>query len=107
MSVMLKRWLSAYAILLTCLALIGAQNRQLFDVQDSLVDQKQALQVERANLRVRAESVRSNDVIAAFAEAKGMIPAPRLEQAVSIFPLPAPNHQASLETGLEVYMLWR
>jgi hypothetical protein len=106
MSTSAKRWAILYAILLLALAGIGASNRQLYRLQQNLIDQKEALQTSLINLRPLADAVKHSERITAIAYARGMVPTSLLTSVHMVPPSPAPKIQEPLPSRLEIRTVW-
>ena len=107
MTSLTKRCLMVYVALLFCLALVGAQNQELYRTQASLIDQKLELQTQLTDLRVTASRVNGALAVREWAYARGMVSAPQVEDVKKVMPSPAPEVIPSPEQRLEVRTLWR
>ena len=96
-----------YVTAVLCLAVVGANNRFLGRTQQALVDQKEAMRIELAELRMRAESVRGPEAVRAFAVARGMVPTSTMTEERQITPFPAPVVTRDAATGLSLSTQWR
>lgn len=101
-----RRLVPAYLGLLLALAAAGGVNQAWHREQLALMERKQELQVQLADLRGRAEAVRGPLAVAAWATAHGMVPAPEAATVVPVAPAPAPAPSLP-DTGLEIRTLWR
>lgn len=102
----LRPALPLYVVLLLALTAAGVVNQRLYAHQLALLDRKQELQTEVADLRERAAAVNGPLAVTTWAEAHGMVPAPEADTLVLVAPAPAPTPRLP-ETGLEIRTIWR
>ncbi len=102
----LRAALPLYGVLLLVLAAAGVVNQRVYQRQLHLLDAKQALLTQVADLRERAAAVDGPLAVANWAEAHDMVPAPEAPTLVIVAPAPAPTPPTP-DTGLEIRTLWR
>jgi len=105
MSSLLRRAVPLYFGLLLLLAAVGLVNQGLYHRQMTLLDQRQSLLDQVANLRVKAASVDGPLAVTQWASANGMVPAPEA-QNVSAVASGAAALPKLPDTGLEIVTLW-
>jgi hypothetical protein len=101
------RAIATYLVLLLALAALGAWNQHLLATELDAMDRREALRREIVDLRAAAAAVQGPLAVAAWAQERGMVPAPEIERVDHVLPLPAPTVPALPETGLEVRTVWR
>ncbi len=101
------RAIATYLVLLLALAALGSWNQRLLATELDALDQREALRREIVDLRAAAAAVQGPLAVAAWAQERGMVPAPEIERVDHVLPLPAPTVPPPPETGLEVRTVWR
>ena len=101
-----KQWIGFYGLLLICLACVGVYNQQLYYQHNILIEQKDQLNKDKAELRVLATKINGRLAIISWAEARGMVSTATLTQEGVLANVPAPSYQPPT-TGLELSTLWR
>lgn len=96
-----------YLALLLGLAALGALNQRLLDRELALIEAREEARREIVALRAEAASVQGPLAVARWAQERGMVPAPEVEVAEHVMPLPAPELPAPEPVGLEVRTVWR
>lgn len=92
---------------LIVLAYVGSANQASYITNWDLIDYKAELQSANSTLRLEAAAVSGPIIIGNWARAQGMIPAPQARSVREVAPEPVPVQAAELETGLEVFTVWR
>lgn len=101
------RAIAVYLALLLVLATLGGWNQRLLARELDAMDQREALRREIVDLRAAAAAVQGPLAVAAWAQDRGMVPAPEIDRVDHVLPLPAPSVAPLPETGLEVRTVWR
>jgi hypothetical protein len=101
------RAIASYLALLLVLAALGGWNQHLLARELAAMDQREALRREIVDLRAAAAAVQGPLAVAAWAQQRGMVPAPEIDRVDHVLPLPAPTVAPLPATGLEVRTVWR
>jgi hypothetical protein len=101
-----KRWISVYGFLLITLACVGVYNQQLYFHHNTLIEQKDQLNKDKAELRVLATKINGRLAMIAWAKARGMVSTATLPQEGILAHIPLPSYQPPT-TGLELSTVWR
>jgi hypothetical protein len=101
-----KRWISIYGVLLISLGFLGVFNQRLYYTHNILVERKDQLNKDKAELRVEATKVNGRLAVMAWAEARGMVSTATLPQEGVLANVPVPSYQPPT-TGLELSTVWR
>jgi hypothetical protein len=90
-----KRWIS-----------LGVYNQQLYKHHNFLIERKEDLTKEKAELRVLASKINGPLTVRQWAEARGMVSVAILPQEGISAYIPIPSYQPPM-TGLELSTVWR
>lgn len=101
------RTIAAYVAMLLGLAALGAWNQHLLAEELDLMDRRETLRREIVDLRADAATIEGPLAVAAWAQDRGMVPAPEVDRVEHVLPLPAPVASPEQPVGLEVRTVWR
>lgn len=101
------RAIAIYLLAVLGLAAMGAWNQRLLTTELNLMDRRETLRREIVDLRADAAAVQGPLAVAAWAQQRGMVPAPEVDRVEHVVALPAPQLPAPQAVGLEVRTVWR